>query len=375
MPTKKPSTKTPYQGDNRSYGKFKCQCGQYWESGNTWKNCFQKCKSCDNKYIKGVEISNDMGDSIPWTPLQFASACGYQDVIDFLIQNGADEKIKDKANRTAQEIADFLQKNVDVEKIPKQEKQRKKEAKEFHLFVNNPFNSFKQWSNPFDENKERFQKYKNIYQKYLRHEIEQIDLDRLLMKNLERSQNSQIIFMLNDPSKSRKNYKEKFLLEIHELKKKPTESQDLKSLKRRIRNILDQKEDQYPNEIEEILLNKTYEELFNEWVNKKSEFMEIFDEFVGFEKKTNLKMRILKMIKSGELNNINFSEFFFEIERFFNVISDYFENFTGTEPEGMKLYLENQELKSKISELEYLIDYLRGKNDQIPLDGVFLEDH
>ena len=45
--------KTPYQGRNRTYGEFKCpQCGKKWESGNSWANMGQKCKSCENnKYV------------------------------------------------------------------------------------------------------------------------------------------------------------------------------------------------------------------------------------------------------------------------------------------------------------------------------------
>eukprot|EP01080_Neovahlkampfia_damariscottae_P011386 gene11386-4553_t len=73
------------------------------------------------------------GDKIPWTPLQHASALEDQDMIDFLILNGADFSIIDKTNRNAQDIADFLHKDVDVKKVIK-EKEREKIYSMEHLF-------------------------------------------------------------------------------------------------------------------------------------------------------------------------------------------------------------------------------------------------
>eukprot|EP01080_Neovahlkampfia_damariscottae_P011444 gene11444-4609_t len=90
---------------------------------------------CDGNIIRlgelisnGFEINEEYdylgcyksyGDCIPWTPLQYAAAVGNQNIIDFLIENGADFSIVDETNRNAQEIADFLGKNVDVKKIYK----------------------------------------------------------------------------------------------------------------------------------------------------------------------------------------------------------------------------------------------------------------
>eukprot|EP00731_Ephydatia_muelleri_P020851 Em0013g578a len=39
--------KTPYQGKNRVYGYFTCDCGKSWESGNSWANMGQMCKTCN----------------------------------------------------------------------------------------------------------------------------------------------------------------------------------------------------------------------------------------------------------------------------------------------------------------------------------------
>eukprot|EP01080_Neovahlkampfia_damariscottae_P004080 gene4080-7369_t len=59
------------------------------------------------------------GDFIPWTPLQYAVAVGKQNIIGFLIENGADFSIVDKTNRNDQEITDFLEKQVDTTKNKK----------------------------------------------------------------------------------------------------------------------------------------------------------------------------------------------------------------------------------------------------------------
>ena len=38
--------KTPYQGDRRCFGFFKCGCGRGWMSGNSWANMGQECERC-----------------------------------------------------------------------------------------------------------------------------------------------------------------------------------------------------------------------------------------------------------------------------------------------------------------------------------------
>ena len=54
---------TPYQGDRRCYGYFKCDCGKRWESGNSWKDTYQECKQCKSKVYpykqKQLEKSDD----------------------------------------------------------------------------------------------------------------------------------------------------------------------------------------------------------------------------------------------------------------------------------------------------------------------------
>lgn len=40
--------KTPYQGKRRVWGEFRCPtCNHTWNSGNSWANMGQQCKSCN----------------------------------------------------------------------------------------------------------------------------------------------------------------------------------------------------------------------------------------------------------------------------------------------------------------------------------------
>ena len=44
--------KTPYQGENRCFGEFRCpNCNREWKSGNSWANKGQKCESCKGNYV------------------------------------------------------------------------------------------------------------------------------------------------------------------------------------------------------------------------------------------------------------------------------------------------------------------------------------
>jgi len=52
---------TPYQGRNRAFGEFSCQCGHEWKSLYTWANTPQACMFC-NKFVypyEQYEVTND----------------------------------------------------------------------------------------------------------------------------------------------------------------------------------------------------------------------------------------------------------------------------------------------------------------------------
>jgi hypothetical protein len=62
-----PSGLTPYQGSRRCYGYFRCDCGKSWESGYSWADKSQACKTCGDhvypwrqaKLEQGLETSNN----------------------------------------------------------------------------------------------------------------------------------------------------------------------------------------------------------------------------------------------------------------------------------------------------------------------------
>lgn len=38
-----------YTGEGKCYGRYRCKCGNYWESANCWVNYTQDCKKCRAK--------------------------------------------------------------------------------------------------------------------------------------------------------------------------------------------------------------------------------------------------------------------------------------------------------------------------------------
>ena len=248
-----------------------------------------------------------------------------QGVIDFLVENGADISIKDKTGRTAQEIGDFLKRNIEVKKNEKEkEKERKEkirkenERKEFFL---NPLEFFQNSNKSFKENQEIFDEFQKRFQSYLKNEMQDEILDEILLKKIEKTKNPEIISKLNNNSWLRENYKNIFLQKIEELKKKPATSEELKQVKKVIRRKLEEYEDENPEE-EEKLLQLVFKDLFQDWFDQKSKFMDLFDEMINFKtnSESDLKFEIMKDVKSGKMKD---EDVFFEIERCFKILGDY----------------------------------------------------
>eukprot|EP01080_Neovahlkampfia_damariscottae_P012704 gene12704-6902_t len=398
----------------------------YKENINKLEELIKKGFKIDKQYPYPLGCNQSYGDSIPWTPLQYAAAIGKQSVIDFLIENGADISIKDKTGRTAQEIGDNLKRNIDVlssvkkkerkekerkenerkekerkenerkekerkekerkEKERKENERREKERKEFFL---KPLEFFQNSNKSFKENQEIFNEFQKIFQSYLKNEIKDEILDEILLKKIEKTKNPKIISKLNNNSWLRVNYENDFLEKIEKLKKNPATSEELKQMKKVIRRKLEEYEDENP-EKEEKLLQLVFKDLFQEWVNQKSKFMDLFDEMINFKSNSEveLKFEIMKEIKSGKIQD---GDIFFEIERCFKILGNYFNNSENNH--GMKLFIsnhfyqeeigvlkeENDVLKEKIESMEQKIQELESllltdkKMEFVPHDAVFIE--
>lgn len=48
---------TEYQGINRMFGHFNCDCGNSWKSGYTWANKSQNCKNCGEAVYPHMQVS------------------------------------------------------------------------------------------------------------------------------------------------------------------------------------------------------------------------------------------------------------------------------------------------------------------------------
>eukprot|EP01080_Neovahlkampfia_damariscottae_P002581 gene2581-3543_t len=319
-------------------------------------------------YPVGCYITNDKrayGESIPWTALQYAAASGYQDVIDFLVENGADTTIQDKCNRTAQQIADLLNRNVDVQKwnkeqekkeneksveqkeIEKKKKEEEEILKKFDEFISQPIEFFKKLKVSYNSKKQHFEVFLNKYQKFAKNIDGNDYLENIMIERLEKSKDSKMIEVLSDSL--RKSYKQKFIEVVSESKKKLGLP---KKLGIKLSLLVYDKAEEFPDLNEEQLYQLIYEDEFIEWSENKSEFMKEFDELVGFDGLSGMDSQpnIFKAIRSGEISGIDYSQFFPELEQFFGTMKKYFGD--DSMEVFLKLTNENESLKQQIEILK-----------------------
>eukprot|EP01080_Neovahlkampfia_damariscottae_P012935 gene12935-7516_t len=321
------------------------------------------------KYPIGCE-NKSYGYSIPWTILQHAAAVGNQEVVNFLIEQGSDTNIEDKCGRTAQQIAEFLKKKVIVE------------SKEFKSFIDDPVIFFKKMNVNHDTKKQIFKKFHDIYQKFIKNIKDNDDLKEMMINRIGKSTNSEIIKMLNDIDSLKKHYKQEFIEVVSKSNK----------FNKIIFLAMANKVDDHPNSNQEEISKLVYQDLFIEWSENKSEFVKQVDDLLNFKEmsKKNLNPMIFKSIRSGEISNVDYSEFFPEIEEFFEITEKYFTD--DEQPDAFVSYydwkkeiktlkkeneLMKEEMKKEINTLKEENEFLKSDENNIseyvPSDGFMIE--
>merc|ERR1711892_962674 len=79
---KQTQTLTPYQGQRRCFGEFRCQkCDRKWMSGNSWANSGQACKKCQTMVYphkhRPLEVPDglDVSDQSREHPMELCEMC------------------------------------------------------------------------------------------------------------------------------------------------------------------------------------------------------------------------------------------------------------------------------------------------------------
>eukprot|EP01080_Neovahlkampfia_damariscottae_P011349 gene11349-4517_t len=283
----------------------------------------------ESQYFTDILRSN--GHYIPWTPLQYATALGNQDVVLFLIRNGADINIKDKSERNAQEIANLLGRvQINIETL-------KNEVdgvyQKFKNFVSNPIGFFKEENNTYQNRKLMFTKFLHIYQQFVKNRVDNHDLQKILKKRIETSKNPVVIKMFKN---QKRNFKQKFIQKVSEAKKKMTLP---KKMRIEMFSKIEFQVDKFPTFDEDQLCLLVCEDWFVEWSENKSNFTKEFDTLMGFNKSSQKEMTeyILKGITSKTNVGVELSEFFPELEEFFGIMKQYF---LGEEIDSMVSFYE-----------------------------------
>jgi hypothetical protein len=318
-------------------------------------------RRCNIFQFKVLKKNKTFGDAILWTPLQYACAIGNQNMIDFLVNQGADPSKKDAPGRTAQEISDFLNKGC---KVPM--KSQVNESKDFSKFLQNPT----KYSTQINGNMDNIKEFEKIYKSYWNGK-ENEQLDGILLKQI----NSGKFNNLFSVSDFRMNSKEEFFSTILDAKKDNSWNEKVRKL---FRNHFIMLEDE--GKLKEVeIVSCVLDKLFKDWVNEKSQAMKELDSMFDFKNKTNEEMKIFMLKKVKE--SMKPEMLFPEIEEFLLTLKSFksmkydseFELFEKMNAKNKELSSENKELKDQIEKLKSIIEQ-NGNiiNPAIPHDAVFI---
>eukprot|EP01080_Neovahlkampfia_damariscottae_P009169 gene9169-1257_t len=158
--------------------------------------------------------------------------------------------------------------------------------------------------------------------------------------------------MLNDIDSLKKHYEQEFIEVVSKSNK----------FNKIIFSVMANEADDHPNSNQEEISKLVYQDLFIEWSENKSEFMS----------KKNLNPMIFKSTRSGEISNVDYSEFFPEIEEFFEITEKYFTN--DGQPDAFVSYYDwKKEIKTLKEEIEFLKSDEKNISEYVPSNGFMIE--
>jgi hypothetical protein len=305
--------------------------------------------------------------------LQYACAVGNQNVVDFLIENGADPSIKDATGRTAQEISYLLNlscivpSKLNVKRVPENEKSINER---FHEFIQDPMNYlFK-----LDEKMDEILEFQRIYDFHSKGKTNP-HLNELLNNQIKTGKFNYLF----DDSFFRTNSKSEFFKTIKNEKVKNSWPKEVKKLFTQLDEKFDEENQMNQEELDSLVMEK----LYSDWVSEKSPVMKQLDSMIDFKiVNEKIKIKMLERVKEVKEPGILFPE----IEKAFKILDSFqtmkyeteFDLFSQMNTKVEEVKMENQELKKEIQEMKLEIENLKSiilmktLHPDIPHDALFI---
>jgi hypothetical protein len=322
--------------------------------------------------------------------LQYATAVNQIEIVEFLVKQNVETSIKDELKRNAQEIANHLDRKINIQdiknkieemeriekeieikiekkrlekerikekelklKLQKEEKEREENA--FPSFMSDSNKFMKTIQGEFNNNKKIFSIIVEKYDSFKKGKLECEQCDKVIMENLSKSSYHDIKVKLANPSFIRHIYsKTEVLSNLKNNLKNGKLSQSMKIF------IIKEKHALKSNSTKSIpqIYYDIYNHLYENWKNETTPFMDELDTHLGFQEKVQQaqKVEILKMIKNGSIKDFDYAEIFPDVEKNLKLLKAYFDFFSGEETDTFKIFQENLELKKSIETMNARIN-------------------
>jgi hypothetical protein len=322
--------------------------------------------------------------------LQYATAVNQIEIVEFLVKQNVETSIKDELKRNAQEIANHLDRKINIQdiknkieemeriekeieikiekkrlekerikekelklKLQKEEKEREENA--FPSFMSDSNKFMKTIQGEFNNNKKIFSIIVEKYDSFKKGKLECEQCDKVIMENLSKSSHHDIKVKLANPA---------FIRHIY------SKTEVLSNLKNNLKNgklsqsmeifIIKEKHALKSNSTKSIpqIYHDIYNHLYENWKNETTPFMDELDTHLGFQEKVQQaqKVEILKMIKNGSIKDFDYAEIFPDVEKNLKLLKAYFDFFSGEETDTFKIFQENLELKKSIETMNARIN-------------------